>query len=157
MAYFCPFCPIFIGLLFLNSILWWETKAIWKKLCIFQDDKCYEFSFGKNRFSFAQSMGICGIISKWRKWSTCYDSRVDSKQMKGTKQCKTWWKGRQIPMRWTCLLFCLGGLCLRLQPLLLHLESDLLVAVLDLLLILALLVLSFGQSVTGLQKSKQLR
>ena len=53
------------------------------------------------------------------------------------------------------ILFCLGGPCLSLQPLLLHLESDLLVAVLDLLLILALLVLSFGQSVTGLQKSKQ--
>ena len=55
------------------------------------------------------------------------------------------------------ILFCLNGRWLSLQPLLLHLESDLLVATLDHLLIQAHLVLGCGQSVTGLQKSKQPR
>ena len=50
MAYFDPFGPISNGLLFLNWILWWETKAIWKKLSILLDDKVHEFSFGKIRF-----------------------------------------------------------------------------------------------------------
>ena len=50
MAYFDPFCPIFTGLLFLNWILWWETKALWKKLSVLLDDKFHEFSFGKIRF-----------------------------------------------------------------------------------------------------------
>ena len=50
MAYFDPFCPILTDLLFLDWILWWETKAIWKKLSILFDDKFPEFSFGKIRF-----------------------------------------------------------------------------------------------------------
>ena len=39
MAYFDPFGPISTGLLFLNWILWWETKAKWKKLSIILDGK----------------------------------------------------------------------------------------------------------------------
>ena len=50
MAYFDPFCPIFTGLLFLNWILWLETKAIRKKLRILLDDKFHEFLFGKMIF-----------------------------------------------------------------------------------------------------------
>ena len=51
MAYFDPFCPILTDLLFLDLILWWETKAIWKKLSILLDGKFPEFLFGKIRFS----------------------------------------------------------------------------------------------------------
>ena len=47
MPYFDPLSLIFTALLFLNWILWWETKAIWKKLSILLDDKFHEFSFGK--------------------------------------------------------------------------------------------------------------
>ena len=50
MAYFDPFCPIFTDLLFLNWILWWQTKAIWKKLSKLLDIKFHEFWFGKVRF-----------------------------------------------------------------------------------------------------------
>ena len=50
MAYFDPFCSIFTGLLFLNLILWWETKAIWKQLSILLDDKVHKPLFGKIRF-----------------------------------------------------------------------------------------------------------
>ena len=51
MTYFDPLCPIFTGLLFLDWILWWQTKGVWKKLSILLDDKFHEFSFGKIRFS----------------------------------------------------------------------------------------------------------
>ena len=46
MAYIDPFCLIFTGLLFLNWILWWETKAVGKKLSTLLDDEFHEFSFG---------------------------------------------------------------------------------------------------------------
>ena len=60
MAYFDPFCPILTGVLFSNCILWWATKAMWRKLSILLGEKFPEFSFGKNQvfdwFSFAQSI-----------------------------------------------------------------------------------------------------
>ena len=44
---------------FFNWNLWWETKAIWKKLSILLDDKFHEFSLGKIKI---KTIMQCGAL-----------------------------------------------------------------------------------------------
>ena len=61
-AIFWPILFNFHRFTFSNWILWWQTKAIWKKLSILLDVKFHEFSFGKIRFLIGFHYSIFGRL-----------------------------------------------------------------------------------------------
>ena len=81
MAYLDQFCTIFTGLLFLDCILWWQTKPIRKRLDILLYVKFHQFSLGKIKFFNlfvppiyrpSKKNIFCDILSLLAKWNMIF-------------------------------------------------------------------------------------